>query len=102
MMDVLELYKRFTANPAITYSLDYIASMDLSKVTVNPSPNFRHRFKMKTKRLRKKLRTYPHRYYEKAYADMIAYTMHDFKMQIKFAKALHKLDMYGNAEMEQE
>ena len=60
---------------------------------INPCPNVRHRFKMKTKRLRKKLRTYPHRYYEKSYADIIVYTMEDIKMQIKFAKTLHKLGL---------
>lgn len=95
---LLELYKQFKVNPSITEALDSIANMDVSTITAKLAPSVRHRFKMKTKRLRKKLFTYPHRYYEKAYADILVYTMNDIKMQVKFANAMHALGIYGNME----
>jgi len=72
-IDTLKLYKSLQLDSNMTGSIDCISASNFDKNFINPIFNTNHRFKMKTKRLRKKLYKNPYRYYNKTFADMLVY-----------------------------
>ena len=96
VIDNLKLYRSMNLDTSILGAIDAISSGISDNFIVNPTPNTIHRFKMKTKRLRKKLYKNPHRYYDKTFADMLVYARTNNEAQLKFMEAMRNMILYGD------
>lgn len=85
---------KFNIDPTIANAIDTIGSMINQPIVINPSLSTKHRFKMKTKRLKKKLFKYPHRYYNKEFADFLEYNLRGTEFQMKLSKMLRDSFIY--------